>query len=108
MRLVLLILSLLCLSVNLKANEQPYIEVITSDEFPVTSIEDLKKQGIKIKVLNFDDSKRMITQLESGLPNQEAAAKKVMQHRLKKWGMRLSKTYLHTLFRPSSSALNMA
>ena len=86
MRLVLVSLSLLCLSFTLKANEAPYIEVITSDEFPVTGIEDLKKQGIEAKVLNFDDSKRMITKLESGLPNNEAAAKKAMQQRLKKMG----------------------
>jgi integrating conjugative element protein (TIGR03757 family) len=86
MRLVLLSISLICLSVNLKATEQPHIEVITSDEFPVTGIEDLKKQGIEAKVLNFNDSKRMIAKLESDLPNNEAAAKKAMQQRLNKMG----------------------
>ncbi len=86
MRLVWLSLSLLCFSFNLRAVEQPYIEVITSDKFPISGIQDLKNQGFKIKVLNFDDSKRMIDKLESGLPNNEAAAKQAMQQRLKKMG----------------------
>ncbi len=79
-----------CLSFNLNARninqKQPYIEIITSDEFPVVGIDDLKRHGIDIKLYNFDDGKRMIAKLESGLPNNEAAAKKAMQQRIKSMG----------------------
>jgi integrating conjugative element protein (TIGR03757 family) len=89
MRLFLVTMIIFCLSFNLNANnvkKQPYIEVITSDEFPVVGIQDLKKQGIEVKLYNFDDGKRMIAKLEAGLPNNEAAAKKAMQQRIKSMG----------------------
>lgn len=92
MRLVLLSISFsfFCLSFNLNANtieqQQPSIEIITSDEFPVAGIDDLKKHGIDIKLYNFDDGKRMIKKLESGLPNNEKDAKKAMQQRIKSMG----------------------
>ena len=90
MRLVLLSICFFCLSYTLNANaieqEQPYIEVITSDEFPAAGINDLIKHGIEVKLYNFDDGKRMIKKLEAGLPNSEEAAKKAMQQRIKSMG----------------------
>jgi integrating conjugative element protein (TIGR03757 family) len=90
MRLILITMIIFCHSFNLNARninqKQPYIEIITSDEFPVVGIDDLKRHGIDIKLYNFDDGKRMIAKLENGLPNNEVTAKKAMQQRIKSMG----------------------
>ena len=91
MRLSLLRIGLVGLCFNLKAAEQPFIEVIVSDSTPVTGIQALKRQGIAVKLYNLDDGKRLVSQLGTGLPSNQEAAKKILQQRFIKMGDRAVK-----------------
>ena len=71
---------------NAKAAEQPFIEVISSDSFSVTGIKALQRQGLSVKVYNLDDGKRLVAQISTNLPNNQNAAKNVLQQRFKKMG----------------------
>jgi len=73
---------------KLQATEQPFIEVISSDLFPITGIQDLQGQGYLVNVYNLDDGKRLVTQIGSNLPHNQEAAKKVLQQWFKKIGNR--------------------
>ena len=88
MRLLFFSISLgLCF--NLNAAELPsasFIEVIFSDSTPVTGIQTLKRQGIAVKLYNLDDGKRLVSQLATGLPHNQEAAKKTLQQRFNKIG----------------------
>ena len=71
---------------NSQAAEQPFIEVVTSDSFSVTGINALQQQGLSVKVYNLDDGKRLVAQIGANLPNNQNAAKNVLQQRFKKMG----------------------
>ena len=74
---------------NLNAAElpsAPFIEVIVSDAYPVTGIQTLNRQGIAVKLYNLDDGKRLLSQLATGLPHNQEAAKKTLQQRFQKMG----------------------
>jgi len=71
---------------NSLAEEQPFIEVISSDLFPITGIKDLQRQGYSINVYNLDDGKRLVAQIGANLPNNQNAAKNTLQQRFKKMG----------------------
>jgi len=84
-RLFILVATLVfCL--KLQATEQPFIEVISSDLFPITGIKSLQRQGYLVNVYNLDDGKRLVAQIGTNLPNNQNAAKKVLQQRFKKMG----------------------
>ena len=70
-------------SFKLQAKEQLFIEVISSDSFPVTGIKALQQQGLSVKVYNLDDGKRLVAQIGANLPNNQNAAKNILQQRLK-------------------------
>lgn len=84
--LICLVLFSLKVSANQNADEISFIEVITSDAYPVSGLNLIKKQGIPVKLYNLDDGKRMVSQLEANLPKVEQAAKKAMALRIKKMG----------------------
>jgi len=71
---------------KLPATEQPFIEVISSDLFPITGIKSLQRQGYLVNVYNLDDGKRLVAQIGANLPNNQNAAKNVLQQRFKKMG----------------------
>jgi len=71
---------------KLQATEQPFIEVISSDLFPITGIKNLQRQGYLVNVYNLDDGKRLIAQIGANLPNNQNAAKNVLQQRFKEMG----------------------
>ncbi len=75
-----------CFSFTIYAVELPFIEVITSDLYPVTGIKALQQQGLSVKVYNLDDSKRLVEEIGKHLPNNQNAAKNVLQQRFKKMG----------------------
>ena len=69
-----------------ETNTSPFIEVITSDAYPVSSIQMLEQQGISVKLYNLDDGKRLISTLGNGLPADQDAAKQVLEQRFKQRG----------------------
>lgn len=69
-----------------KAAEKLFIEVVTSDLFPVTNLHVLQGQGFSVKVYNLDDGKRLVAQIGANLPNNQNAAKSALQQRFKKMG----------------------
>ncbi len=69
-----------------QAAEKPFIEVVTSDFFPVTNLHVLQGQGFLVKVYNLDDGKRLVAQIGANLPNNQNAAKSALQQRFKKRG----------------------
>jgi integrating conjugative element protein (TIGR03757 family) len=71
---------------NQNLNEKVYIEVITSDAYPISELNQIQKQGISVRIYNLEDGKRMVSQLEANLPKGEQAAKKAMALRIKKMG----------------------
>jgi len=73
-------------SFKLQAKDQLFIEVISSDSFPVTGIKALQQQGLSVKVYNLDDGKRLVAQIGANLPNNQNAAKNVLQQQFKKMG----------------------
>jgi len=73
-------------SFKLQAKEQLFIEVISSDSFPVTGIKALQQQGLSVNVYNLDDGKRLVAQIGANLPNNQNAAKNVLQQRFKEMG----------------------
>ena len=77
---------------KLQAKEQLFIEVISSDSFPVTGIKALQQQGFSVNVYNLDDGKRLVAQIGANLPNNQNAAKNVLQQRFKKMGDKQVKT----------------
>ncbi len=77
---------LITFSFNSQATEQLFIEVVTSDSFPITATQDLKKQGISINIYNLDDGKRLVAQIGANLPNNQNDAKNVLLQRFKKMG----------------------
>jgi len=81
-----LVLTALGFCSNSLAEEQPFIEVISSDLFPITGIKDLQRQGYSINVYNLDDGKRLVAQIGANLPNNQNAAKNTLQQRFKKMG----------------------
>ncbi len=91
MRLYCLLMCLgLFFSLTANANQNPneisYIEVITSDAYPVLGLNLIQKKGIAVRVFNLGDGKRMVSQLEANLPKSEKAAKKAMALRIKNIG----------------------
>ncbi len=91
MRLYCLLMCLVLFSsLKVNANQNPnkifYIEVITSDAYPVSGLNLIQKKGIAVRLYNLDDGKRMVSQLEANLPKSEQAAKKAMALRIKKIG----------------------
>jgi len=64
----------------------PFIEVITSDAYPVSGIHALEQQGMIVKLYNLDDGKRLVSQLGVGLPHDQDAAKQVLGQRFKTRG----------------------
>jgi len=89
-RLILLRHALLLLaflfSFNVCAVEQTYIEVITSDAYPVSGIQSVQRQGFLVNVHNLDDGKRLVAEIGKHLPKNQDAAKKVLEKRFKKMG----------------------
>lgn len=83
---LLLLTSLFSFSFNICAAEQPFIEVITSDAYPVSGIPSIQRMGFSVNVYNLDDGNRLVTQIGANLPNNQNAAKKVLQQRFKKMG----------------------
>lgn len=84
---ITLITMLFGICFNALAAEPLFIEVITSDSYPITGIDALLKQGIEIRHYNLDDGKRMVSeQLEANLPKGQKAAEAEMQRRIKKIG----------------------
>jgi len=81
-----LVLMFFGFSFKLQAKEQLFIEVISSDSFPVTGIKALQQQGFSVNVYNLDDGKRLVAQIGTNLPNNQNAAKNVLQQRFKKMG----------------------
>ncbi len=81
---------MVCFSLKVNANqnlnEKVYIEVITSDAYPISELNQIQKQGISVRIYNLEDGKRMVSQLEANLPKGEQAAKKAMALRIKKLG----------------------
>jgi len=73
-------------SFKLQAKDKLFIEVVSSDSFPVTGIKALQQQGLSVKVYNLDDGKRLVAQIGANLPNNQNAAKNVLQQRFKKMG----------------------
>ena len=71
---------------NSQAEEQPFIEVISSDLFPVSDIQVLQRQGYSINVYNLDNGKRLVAQIGANLPHHQEAAKNALQQRFKKMG----------------------
>ena len=71
---------------NSQAEEQPFIEVISSDLFPVSDIQVLQRQGYSINVYNLDNGKRLVAQIGANLPHNQEAAKNALQQRFKKMG----------------------
>ena len=71
---------------NSQAAEQPFIEVISSDLFPVSDIQVLQRQGYSVNVYNLDDGKRLVAQIGANLPHNQEAAKNTLQQRFKKMG----------------------
>lgn len=54
---------LICLTAQ--ASQQ--IEIITSDQFPITGINQLGQTNVQVKLYNLDDPKRLINQFKQGL-----------------------------------------
>ncbi len=77
----------LVFSCPVSAADPLFIEVITSDAYPVSGINALKKQGVHIKVYNLDDGKRLVSGLGKNLPHDEQKAKKALQQWFNKTGM---------------------
>ena len=71
---------------NSQAAEQPFIEVVTSNLFPVSNSRVLQRQGYSINVYKLDDGKRLVTQIGANLPHNQEAAKNALQQRFKKMG----------------------
>jgi len=83
---LLLLTSLFSFSLNICAAEQPIIEVITSDAYPVSGIQSVQRLGFSVNVYNLDDGKRLVADLGRHLPNNQDAAKKALEKRFKKMG----------------------
>lgn len=73
-------------SFNICAAEPPFIEVITSDAYPVSGIPSVQRMGFSVDVYNLDDGNRLVTQIGANLPNNQEAAKNTLQQRFKKMG----------------------
>ena len=54
---------LLCFTAQ--ASQQ--VEIITSDQFPITGINQLGQADVQVKLYNLDDPKRLINQFKQGL-----------------------------------------
>jgi len=54
---------LLCFAAQ--ASQQ--VEIITSDQFPITGINQLKQTGVHVRLYNLDDPKRLLNQFKQGL-----------------------------------------
>lgn len=73
-------------SFNVCAAEPPYIEVITSDAYPVSGIKSVQRQGFLVNVYNLDDGKRLVAEIGKHLPKNQDAAKKTLEKRFNKMG----------------------
>ena len=85
LRHVLLLLTFL-FSFNVCAAEQTYIEVVTSDAYPVSGIKSVQGQGLLVNVYNLDDGKRLVAEIGKHLPKNQDAAKKALEKHFKKMG----------------------
>ncbi len=86
MRYCFLLLGMISLLPQQVFAENPSIEVITNDSRPVSGLNDLKKEGINVRLYNLDEGKRLISRLEANLPKGEKAANRVMAQRIKNIG----------------------
>ncbi len=73
-------------SFNIYAAEPPFIEVITSDAYPVSGIKSVQRLGFLVNVYNLDDGKRLVAEMGKHLPNNQDAAKKALEKQFKKMG----------------------
>ena len=74
----LVIIAGVCLVMTAAAQDKPSIDVITSDAWPLSGVQVLKKQGYTVNVYNLDDGKRLVKRLARGLPpNQQAAVQRL-------------------------------
>ena len=85
LRPALLLLTFL-FSFNVGAAELTFIEVITSDAYPVSGIKSVQRQGFLVNVYNLDDGKHLVADLGKHLPNNQNAAKKALEKRFNKMG----------------------
>ena len=83
---LLLLTSLFSFSFNICAAEQPFIEVITSDAYPVSGIPSIQRLGFSVNVYNLDDGKRLVAEIGKHLPKNQNAAKQTLEKRFKKMG----------------------
>ena len=67
-------------------NQPPFIEVITSDAYPVSGIKSVQHKGFLVKVYNLDDGERLVANIGKHLPKNQDAAKKALEKRFKKMG----------------------
>ncbi len=77
---------LLVSSSTLMAVEQPVVEVITSDAYPITGLKSLKKRGVQVQVYNLDDGKRLVAGFAKKLPPNQKAAKQALEQNFKQIG----------------------
>jgi len=73
-------------SLNVCATELPFIEVITSDAYPISGVQSVQRQGFLVNVYNLDDGKHLVAEIGKHLPNNQAAAKKALEKRFKNRG----------------------
>ena len=83
---LLLLMSMFSFIFNVCSAEPPFIEVITSDAYPVSGIKSVQRHGYLVNVYNLDDGKRLVAEIGKHLPKNQDAAKKALEKRFKKMG----------------------
>lgn len=76
----------LMLSVAEARQDKPAIDIITSDQYPLSGLESARAQGLSVNVYNLDDGKRLVKRLAGTLPPNQVAAKRQLENTFHRMG----------------------
>lgn len=104
-RILVLALSGLMLLVTEAWSDQISLDIITSDQYPVTGIDMTRQQGLPVHVYNLDDGKRLVKRLAGKLPPNQVVAKQQLENTFKRMGPAAIRQAFSNAFRAQQVAV---